>query len=452
MTSIPVLLVEDDLALREALVETLSLGGYDVRVATDGRAALEALRDNPVAAVVTDYQMKPMDGFELLQRLRADYPQLPVLLMTAYGTIQHAVKSMLEGATDYLVKPFSAQVLIDKLARLLPEESGEQTLITEDPNMRHLLDLARRVAPGDSTVLLTGESGTGKEVFARYIHTHSGRALKPFVAINCAAIPENMLEAVLFGHEKGAFTGAHEAKAGKFEQAQGGTLLLDEISEMDLSLQAKLLRVIQEKEVERIGGKRSISLDVRLLATTNRDLRGQVQAGKFREDLFYRLSVFPIELPPLRQRTRDITPLARHFVRECCGPTQQAPTLNDEAVTTLLRHSWPGNVRELQNVVQRAMILYSGHQIRARDLHFDGGPVAAPPRDDGNATGSDAGLQENLQSIEGQLILDALDQGHGSRKRAAEILGISPRTLRYKIARLRDAGIDIPGHRETAAA
>jgi len=455
MNRAPVLLVEDDLPLREAIAQTLALADHEVVVAGDGREALERLADTPVAAVITDYQMKPMDGYELLRRVRDRHPHLPVLLMTAYGTVEHAVQSMLEGATDYLVKPFSADVLIDKLAALLPDIASDDAVVAEDPATLELFALARRVAPGETGVLLTGESGTGKEVLARYIHHHSDRADGPLVAINCAAIPENMLEAVLFGHEKGAFTGATEARSGKFEQASGGTLLLDEISEMDLGLQAKLLRVIQEREVERLGGRRSIALDVRIIATTNRDLRAAVREGRFREDLFYRLSVFPMELAPLRRRPRDIVPLALHFIARACGEHRPVAELTPAAAERLLTHDWPGNVRELNNVIQRALILCSGQRIRVRDLHFESSPspaaIDAGPSE-ATADPEDSGLQENLQSMEGRLIMDALNRGGGSRKRAAELLGISPRTLRYKIARLRDAGVPIPAARDSAAA
>ena len=454
MNKQPVLLVEDDAALREALAETLSLAGYEVLEAGDGTAALELLGRERVTAVVTDYQMKPMDGYELLCRLRDTQPGLPVLMMTAHGSIQHAVQSMLQGATDYLVKPFSAQLLTDKLAALIPDQPRDTSAIAVDPASLEVLELARRVAGGDATVLLTGESGTGKEVIARFIHAESERSDGPFVAINCAAIPENMLEALLFGHEKGAFTGATEARAGKFEQAQGGTLLLDEISEMDLGLQAKLLRVIQEKEVERIGGKRSIPLNVRLLATSNRKLAERVREGAFREDLYYRLSVFPIELPPLRKRPLDILPLARHFLQTDGNADRPPVLITDEAIAVLEEHEWPGNVRELQNLMQRALILSDGKPIRAADLRIEGlraGDInlsAEEPED----TESDTGLQQNLQSVEGQLIAEALSQG-GSRQEAAQILGISPRTLRYKIARLREAGIQIPANSgQTAAA
>jgi two-component system response regulator FlrC len=447
MKSQPILLVEDDARLREALAETLALAGFDVLTATDGAAALQVLASAPVAAVVTDYQMKPMDGSTLLRRIRDRLPRLPVVMITAHGSIEHAVASMLAGATDYLVKPFAAQALAEKLERLLPRETAAAGMIAEDPVTLEALTLAARVAASDSTVLLTGESGTGKEVFARFIHQRSPRRDGPFVAINCAAIPDNMLEALLFGHEKGAFTGAHEARAGKFEQAQGGTLLLDEISEMHVSLQAKLLRVLQEREVERIGGRSAIALDVRVLATTNQDLRAMVRTGRFREDLYYRLSVFPITLPPLRQRGADIGPLARHYIAAAStrGPH---PALSPAALAELQAYSWPGNVRELANLMQRAVILCGGGAILPEHLRFEStaateiatpapAPAAAPLRD--------GRLLDSLQSVEGRLILDALNRGGGSRKLAAELLGISPRTLRYKLARLRQAGLPVPG-------
>jgi len=452
MSQRPVLLVEDDLVLREALTETLRLAGHEVLTAEDGTAALQILENSAVSAVVTDYQMKPMNGYELLRSVREHHLQLPVLLMTAHGTIEHAVQSMVEGATDYLVKPFSAQLLIEKLHKVIPDTSPPADLIAEDPATLAVLDLAKKVASSNTTVLLTGASGTGKEVFARYIHQQSSRSGGPFVAINCAAIPESMLEAMLFGHEKGAFTGAHQLRAGKFEQAQGGTLLLDEISEMDIGLQAKLLRVLQEKEVERIGGKSAISLDVRVIATTNRNLRKQIDAGKFREDLYYRLSIFPIDLPPLCQRPRDIEPLAQHFISQSRRDDELPIRFSDGAIEQLHMHSWPGNVRELHNTLQRAAILCTSGVIKARDLRFEtvtevddvaeSVSAAAEPR---------RHLHDNLQVIEHQLVIDALAAGHGSRKKAAEILGISPRTLRYKLARLREAGISIPGRKHLAA-
>jgi two-component system response regulator FlrC len=441
----PILLVEDDQRLREALAETLRLSGFKVVLAGDGAEALQVLAGTAVAAVVTDYQMQPMDGSALLARIRERWPQLPVLMTTAYGSIEHAVASMMAGATDYLVKPFAAQALVAKLERLVPRELPASGMVAEDPATLEALALAARVAGSDTTVLLSGESGTGKEVFARFIHQHSARAQGPFVAINCAAIPENMLEALLFGHEKGAFTGAHEARAGKFEQAQGGTLLLDEISEMCVSLQAKLLRVLQEREVERIGGRSPVALNVRVLATTNQDLRSLVRAGRFREDLYYRLSVFPIVLPALRRRPADILPLAEFFIAEAADRSRPAPVLAAESARALRGYHWPGNVRELANVMQRAVILAAGRDIAPADLCFDAAADAAAPEPPAPAAADPATrLHASLQNVEGQLIVDALQRG-GSRKRAAELLGISPRTLRYKLARLRDAGVALPG-------
>jgi two-component system response regulator FlrC len=336
------------------------------------------------------------------------------------------------------------------------------------PNSVRLNELARRVAASDCTVLIVGESGTGKEVLARFIHRHSPRAAQPFVAVNCAAIPENMLEAMLFGYEKGSFTGAQAAHAGKFEQAQGGTLLLDEITEMPLALQAKLLRVLQEREVERIGSRTPITLDVRVLATTNRRLREEVAAGRFREDLYYRLNVFPLALSPLRARRDDVLPLAMQLLSGRCRPGERIPALSAEAAHLLLTYPWPGNVRELDNLLQRALILVNGPVIRPEHIQFElanegtgtaaGGvakiatlPVRTAARavrtaeavaaNDSNPTGS---LANSLGQAERDLILDALRSGQGNRREAAERLGISPRTLRYKLARLREAGIDVP--------
>jgi two-component system response regulator FlrC len=447
-----ILLVEDDAALRDALATTLDLAGYAVAACADGPAALAALARGGISAIVTDYQMKPMDGLALLTEVRAVHPHLPVLMITAHGSIEHAVRSMLAGASDYLAKPFPAPRLIEHLRRLAPPVvTPAGNMVAADPAMLEMLELAGRVARTDATVLVSGESGVGKEVIARFIHQHSARLRGPFVAINCAAIPENMLEALLFGHEKGAFTGAHESRPGKFEQAQSGTLLLDEVSEMDLALQAKLLRVLQEREVERIGGRSPVALDVRVIATTNRDLRAEVVAGRFREDLYYRLSVFPLAMPALRARPRDILPLANYFLASSAGNRGAAPSLADDAVAALLAHDWPGNVRELQNLLQRALIMVRGNVIHASDLRFEPrraqpAPAAAPTP---AATPVAAGLQDSLQSVEGDLIADAIRRA-GSREGAAALLGISPRTLRYRIARLRDAGIPIPAGREPA--
>lgn len=336
------------------------------------------------------------------------------------------------------------------------------------PSSLRLIELARRVAASDCTVLIVGESGTGKEVLARFIHRSSPRAAQPFVAVNCAAIPENMLEAMLFGYERGSFTGAQAAHAGKFEQAQGGTLLLDEITEMPLALQAKLLRVLQEREVERIGSRTPIALDVRVLATTNRRLREEVAAGRFREDLYYRLNVFPLALAPLRLRRDDVLPLAMQLLSGRCRPGDTIPALSAEAAHLLLTYPWPGNVRELDNLLQRALILVNGPVIRPEHIQFElandaatvtgsaiavGGPTgraAAQPASKaaGRAAAHDSGaggsLANSLGQAERDLILDALRSGQGNRREAAERLGISARTLRYKLARLREAGIDVP--------
>ncbi|HUN71049.1 MAG TPA: sigma-54 dependent transcriptional regulator [Steroidobacteraceae bacterium] len=311
------------------------------------------------------------------------------------------------------------------------------------PSSRRLVDLARRVALSDCTVLIVGESGTGKEVLARYIHRRSPRAGRPFVAVNCAAIPENMLEAMLFGYERGSFTGAHASHPGKFEQAQGGTLLLDEVTEMPLGLQAKLLRVLQEREVERLGGRMPVSLDVRVVATTNRRLREEVAAGRFREDLYYRLNVFPLAIAPLRLRRDDVLPLAMQLLTARCRPGEPIPALSAEAAHLLLTYPWPGNVRELDNLLQRALILVNGPVIRPEHVQFE---LANETPQSAAAPAAEAirSLAGSLVQAERDLILDALRNHQGSRREAAEHLGISPRTLRYKLARLREAGVDVP--------
>ena len=307
---------------------------------------------------------------------------------------------------------------------------------------QRLVVLARRVAASDCTVLISGESGTGKEVLARYIHKTSPRSQQPFVAVNCAAIPDNMLEAMLFGYERGSFTGAHAANPGKFELAQHGTILLDEITEMPLALQAKLLRVLQEREVERLGGRHSIALDVRVLATTNRSLRAEVAAGRFREDLYYRLNVFPLQISPLRSRRDDVLPLAMRLLNQRSRPGSRIPALSADAAHRLLTYSWPGNVRELDNVMQRALVLASDQLIDAEHIHFE---QEIPPLIAAAPMGATApALFDSLEMAERGLIIDALQVGNGNRRVAAERLGISQRTLRYKLARLRDAGVAVP--------
>jgi two-component system response regulator FlrC len=433
MTQPAVLIVEDDASLREALFDTLNSEAQPVLTADSGPAALEIIDSALVGIVVSDLQMEPMDGVTLLARIREKHPALPAVLMTAYGTIENAVEVMREGAADYLVKPFEAEELKSIVRKYIKSPQETDGPIAADASTLQLLQVARRVAGTQVSVTINGPSGCGKEVFARYIHDQSARRDEPFVAINCAAIPETMLEAVLFGYEKGAFTGATAAHAGKFEQAEGGTLLLDEISEMDLGLQAKLLRVIQEKEVERIGGRKVIPLDVRILATTNRDLRKSVADGKFREDLYYRLNVFPLHIPALKDRRDDILPLAEMVLERHGG---SAVALSTCARDALLAHDWPGNVRELENLVQRSLILLSGSIMHAADLAFE---------HPGAAEQTDGDLNQGLRNREYQLIVDAMSAHKGKRSDVAAALGISPRSLRYKLARMRDEGVAIPG-------
>ncbi|GAB4357181.1 MAG: sigma-54 dependent transcriptional regulator [Immundisolibacter sp.] len=442
MSHAAVMVVEDDPALREALCDTLDLAGYRSLAAADGQAALAMLERERPALVVSDVQMQPMDGNALLRALRRHRPDLPVVLMTAFGTIGRAVQAVRDGAVEYLAKPFEPQALARIVGQLLPPGGdGGSTPVAEDPRSRELLALAARVADSEVSVLLTGESGTGKEVLARYIHDQSPRRDGPFVAINCAAIPENMLEATLFGYEKGAFTGASCAHAGKFEQAQGGTLLLDEVSEMALGLQAKLLRVLQEREVERLGGRRPIALDVRVLATSNRNLTAEVAAGRFREDLYYRLAVFPLHLPPLRERPADILPLARRLLARHWRRPTPAPVLADTAVGALLGYAWPGNVRELDNMIQRALILADAGAIEADHLVGAPTPISAAPIAEPACPRE---LDRDLKRREAQLVLGALRAAQGRRARAAAQLGISERTLRYKLSQLRQAGFEVP--------
>jgi two-component system response regulator FlrC len=470
-----ILVVEDDLALQEAIVDTLELSGLNTAAAGSGEQALECLAEQRFDMVISDVNMGGMDGHQLLDKIKKLYPFLPVLLITAYASIDRSVRAIQAGAVDYLVKPFDPSTLIDLVSRYtvgqLLESDGP---VIASQISRDLFQMAKRVAMTDSTVLISGESGTGKEVIARYIHTHSTRKAEPFIAINCAAIPESMLEATLFGHEKGAFTGAHQSAPGKFEQANGGTLLLDEVSEMDLSLQAKLLRVLQEREVERVGGRKVIALDVRIIATTNRDLKHCVTEGSFREDLFYRLSVFPIRWPALRERLDDVIPLAEYLLLQHAKKMGRGPvSFAVEAEQCLLAYAWPGNVRELDNIVQRALILQPGDMIYANDLLFDQSAqlsvsspklsVSSPklsvnsdkssinslkPFSDNVSNTNSSQAEESvvnysadLKQREYEIIIDALNEAGGSKKQAAEKLGISPRTLRYKMAKMREDGL-----------
>ncbi len=482
MNAYNILIVEDDRELREALCTTLQLAGMKYSEADCAENALIALEKRTFDIVVSDVNMPGMSGHELLAQVKSKVPGLPMMLVTAFGQIKDAVDAMQAGADDYLVKPFEPQTLIESIERIV---GGNQTSeISDEPVAnsaftKEFFRVARKVAKTESTVMISGESGTGKEVLARYIHRHSPRKNKPFVAINCAAIPENMLEAMLFGHEKGAFTGAYNSSPGKFEQANGGTLLLDEVSEMDLGLQAKLLRVLQEREVERVGGKKPIKLDVRVLATTNRALKSYVDSGRFREDLFYRLSVFPMAWKPLRERRDDILPIANRLLSVHATKMRRGEmTLASESKELLLRYPWPGNVRELDNAIQRSLILAEGGVIKSSDFILDmpesvvsatePASYAVGSSDNGVTNqnlSSDNGAQveseeetgpqslhvdidssalgKDLKLREYQIIIDTLKEEGGKKKATAERLGISPRTLRYKLAQMRDLGIDV---------
>jgi len=448
--SLPILVVEDDPSLREAIGDTLELAGRSFVAVDGGEAALAALETQAFSIVVSDVRMMPMDGISLLKEIRARLPHLPVVLMTAYAEVDKAVDAMRSGACDFLLKPFEPQALLAHINKYeLPETEGESGVVAIDPASRELFAIAQRVAQTDATVLLTGESGVGKEVVARFIHRSSARKNGPFVAINCAAIPDTLLEATLFGYEKGAFTGAQQAQAGKFEQAQDGTLLLDEVTEMPMSLQAKLLRVLQEREVERVGGKKPVPLNIRIVATSNRDMAEAVAKGAFREDLFYRLNVFPVAIPALRERREDIVAIARHFVAEHGGRFgRTGMALSPAAEGLLSAYNWPGNVRELENVIQRALIMATGTTIGPEALNLpqrwsvETVPVAAVPADataqvDLSVAGKRA---DNMKDLEREHILRTLSEVGGSRKKAIERLGISERTLRYKLQQYRDEG------------
>lgn len=458
-----ILVVEDDPNLREALFDTLALSDYDVLLADSAESALAQLAEHSdVRLIVSDVNMGQLSGYDLLRQVNTDYPHIPLVLITAYASIADSVTAIKEGAVDYLVKPFDPDTLLETVGRHLGGISDREQPVARAPASRQLLQLAERVAQSESTVLIIGESGTGKEVLARYIHNHSPRREEPFIAINCAAIPENMLEATLFGHEKGAYTGAHTSQPGKFEQANGGTLLLDELSEMDVGLQAKLLRVLQEQEVERLGGRKTISLNVRVIATSNRDMRAEVMAGRFREDLYYRLSVLPLEWAPLRDRVEDILPLAEKLLeRHARKQNRRGVAMDASARRALETYRWPGNVRELDNVMQRALILQPGATISADNLGLTStvqysekpslldpvsqchGQSAELADDTAQAQDEAPVLGSDLKRREYEIIVQTLQEEGGSRKNTAQRLGISPRTLRYKIARLKDDGFDL---------
>ncbi|MDA8172585.1 MAG: sigma-54 dependent transcriptional regulator [Nitrospiraceae bacterium] len=427
-TARQILIVDDDPQMRLALRESIGRMGYEVLLSENGEEALTKLRQpgREFALVVTDMRMPRMDGFTLLKEIRRGVGPLPVLVITGFGTVETAVEMMKEGATDFLVKPFPFERLKKTVESIVGAgeagRAGSREIITANPAMKRIVELSGKLADSEITVLIQGESGTGKELLARHIHKASRRAERPFVAVNCAAIPENLLESELFGHEKGSFTGAVERQKGKFELAEGGTLLLDEIGETSLVLQAKLLRVLQEKEVDRVGGKAPVPVDVRVIATTNRDLWKECAAGRFREDLYYRLNVFPIEVPALRDRPEDIEALAGHFTgKYSVAAGKRIEGIGGGALAALQAMKWRGNIRELQNVVHRAVFLARGPVIEEADLMLEG--IAHPEH----------AVAGKIKDMERDLIIETLKGVDGNRTRAAKILGVSVRTIRNKL-------------------
>jgi len=420
-TTRPILVVDDDAQMRAALAEAVQRLGYPVVVCDSGMDALARLGHTACSMILTDMKMPKMDGLTFLKEVRRRFGNLPVLVMTGFGTVENAVESMKEGATDYLMKPFSFDTLGKTLGSILARTTPEKDLLTWDPGMQRIVQLAGELAANDITVLIAGESGTGKELLARQIHRQSKRKDKTFVAVNCAAIPENLLESELFGYEKGAFTGANDRKKGKIELADSGTILLDEIGEMPMLLQAKLLRVLQEREIDRIGGKEPVRVDVRVIATTNRDLAHECEEGRFREDLYYRLNVFPLRVPPLRERKSDIAALAGHFVALFAKTAgKQLSGCTGGALDVLKDMPWRGNVRELENVMQRAVFLCKGEAVDAGDIMIDG-------------IGTGQTANGRLKEMEREMILKTLKEVNGNKSKAAKVLGVSVRTVRNKL-------------------
>ncbi|WP_437808512.1 sigma-54-dependent transcriptional regulator [Sorangium sp. So ce1078] len=453
-----VLVVDDEASARSGLEKLLRQEGYAVDAAADGVEALEVAAERPPDVVVTDLKMPKMDGVTLLGKLREQDPALPVIVVTAFGDVSSAVQAMRAGAEDYLTKPVDFDALLlsieralersalrveaENLRRQLREREGEgvEGLIGASPAMQKVYRMARQVAGARATVLITGESGTGKGELARAIHAKGPRAKGPFVTLHCAALAESLLESELFGHERGAFTGADKRRIGRFEQAHGGTLFLDEVGEIAPSTQVKLLRVLQERTFERVGGNDTVSVDVRLIAATNRDLSAAVQEGRFREDLYYRLNVVHIDMPPLRVRDTDVLLLANHFLRRFAAENhRKIEGFTDEARAKLVAHRWPGNVRELENAIERAVVLCDETRIDAEHLPIDAAPVAKGALRIPGAT---------MAEIERYAILSTLEATNGSTTRAAELLDISIRTIQY---RLHEYGMTAKSKRSTPA-
>ncbi len=438
-----ILIVDDEEGMRIALSEALTRAGFDTTCSFDGMDAVSKIRSNSYSMVITDIKMPRMNGIELLREVKKNSPETPVVMVTAYGTIDNAVEAMKEGACDYLLKPFSFENVVEivksglsRVEGFLKKENKNKSskkeggskghIVTSDKEMIRVLNMSREIAQSSSTVLILGESGTGKELVAHFIHENSPRTDKPFIAVNCASIPDNLLESELFGHEKGAFTGASFRKLGKFELAQGGTILLDEIGEMSMTLQAKLLRVLQEFEIDRIGGKETVSIDVRVISTTNVDLRKAVSENKFREDLYYRLNVIPIKIPPLSARTGDVELLAKHFVKINSARNMKViKDISDDAIQLLKNTKWHGNVRELQNIIERAVLFCRNDRITVQDIMLEDNTLYNNDATDIPVT--------TIEDMERRLIIKTLDEKSGNRTHAANALGISIRTLRNKL-------------------
>ncbi len=431
-----ILIVDDEPEIRGALFESLSGNGYAVFLAENGEGALRLFDQKPFDVVVLDVRLPDRDGVQLLEAMKNRNAEIPVIMMSGLGTTQSAIDAMRKGAFDFLLKPFSMDVIKQRIQMVLkgddagatPERSESPVpIVTIDTRMLELMEVCKRIASSKATVLIQGESGTGKELYARYIHAQSPQREGPFVAINCASLPETLFESELFGHEKGAFTGALGRKIGRFEQANHGTLLLDEISEMSTFLQAKILRVLQECEVDRIGGREPVPVDVRVIATTNRDLEACIQKGEFREDLYYRLNIISFKLPPLRERAGDIDLLADHFLKKYAEQYQRrVRTISERGLDWLRKQSWRGNVRELKNVIERAVLMSSQSYLDVKDLC----PLDQAPMETQRPSTL---LTFSLREMEKDMIFKALEETHGNRSHAAKMLGISIRTLRNKL-------------------
>ena len=441
----PILVVEDHPNIRTEILKTLTAAGFQVEAVSSGAEAYERFSPAAYSLVIADENASGTDGPTLLNSVKNKMPQIPVIMMTGNGSVQNAVKTMQAGAADYLLKPFAAETLAKTVKRAVGAANGNgarrcdprqsdgavkvKETITANQKMLDILKQARGVAPSSATVLIRGESGTGKELLAAYVHQHGRHPQAPYVALNCAALPDTLAESELFGHEKGSFTGAVGRKIGKFEQAQKGTVVLDEISEMPLPLQAKLLRVLQEKEVDRIGGNRPVPIEARVIAISNVDLKTAVVEGKFREDLYYRINVIPLLLPPLRERKDDIELLAKHFLEKFSRANRKKVTgLDRAAVKMLCAHEWKGNVRELENVIERAVLIADGPRILAEHLLLDSSADTSPSSEH---LAFQAGC--TVRQMEKKLIFNTLKEVEDNRTQAAELLGISIRTLRNKL-------------------